>query len=144
MPQHLDVTTDTATTLQNYLNALVGGDLEQIGAFFAADATWQIHGTLPLSGTYRGRAEIIGFLSGALDGLFEPGSHSLSFGAVVANGETAVLEWGVTGIGARTRLPYDNAYCGVFVIRRGHIQAVREYVDTDHLRTVLYGAVDPS
>jgi ketosteroid isomerase-like protein len=59
---------------------------------------------------------------------------------VIADGETAILEWNVTGIATATSQVYDNDYCGIFTIRDGRIHAVREYFDTDHVRHVLYTA----
>ncbi|WP_353648733.1 nuclear transport factor 2 family protein [Nakamurella sp. A5-74] len=144
MTDQRSVTADTASTLQGYLDALVSGDLDRIGAFFAPDATWQIHGTMPLCGIYRGSEEIMTLLSGALGGLFEPGTQAFTFGAVVADGETAALEWNVTGTGSATHRRYDNDYCGIFVIRNKRIHAVREYFDTDHVREVLYGSTRSS
>jgi ketosteroid isomerase-like protein len=94
---------------------------------------------LPLAGTYEGRAAVIDFLATAMGQLFAPGTQKFTFGDVLADGETAILEWNVTGVGAATGLRYDNDYCGVFTIREGRIRAVREYFDTDHVRRVLYG-----
>lgn len=140
-----DTTTiDTSTTLRGYLDALTTGDLDRIAAYFAADATWWIHGSLPLAGTYDGAESIMTFLSTAMGELFVPGTQRFRFGEIVADGETAVLEWNVTGLSAATGTPYDNDYCGIFTIRDGRIKAVREYFDSDHVRDVLYSAVSPS
>ena len=133
------MTNDTAAdVLQSYLDALVSGDLDRIRAHFAADATWTIHGSLPLAGTYEGADAIMEFLATATRDLFVPGTHALSFGRMHADGDTVVLEWHVTGVGAATNLPYDNDCCGIFVIRDQLVQSVREFFDTDHVREVLY------
>lgn len=137
-----DQTLTTAKTLRDYLDALSSGDLERIEAFFAPEATWTIHGTLPLAGTYEGRAEVIDFLATAMGQLFAPGTQRFTFGEVLADGETAILEWNVIGVAAATGLTYDNDYCGLFTIREGRIHAVREYFDTDHVRHVLYGEAE--
>jgi len=39
----------------------------------------------------------------------------------------------------RKYLEYDNAYCGVFRVRRGRIAEVREYLDSLHAAQVLFG-----
>jgi ketosteroid isomerase-like protein len=44
----------------------------------------------------------------------------------------------VQGVAAATGLAYDNDYCGVFVIRDGHITEVREYLDSLHAARTLY------
>lgn len=131
--------TDTTTALRGYLDALIGGDLDRIRAYFAPDATWTIHGSLPLAGTYAGADAIMDFLTTAMGGLFAPGTQKFGLGAVLVDGDTAVLEWNVTGVGAATGRQYDNDYCGIFTVQGGKIHAVREYFDTDHARQVLYG-----
>lgn len=123
--------------LQRYLDALVAGDLAAIEDSFAPDATWWLHGTLPLSGTRRGRAEILEFLLGA-GSLYQPGTQEFEFGDITADGERAVLEWRVRAIASATGKPYDNSYAGVFVVRDGRIVEVREYLDSLYAAEVLY------
>jgi uncharacterized protein len=123
--------------LQDYLDALTAGDLDAIAASFAPDATWSLHGTLPLSGTKTGRAAIMEFLVSA-GSLYQPGTQRFTFGDITAEGDRAVLEWRVTGIASATGRAYDNSYCGVFVIRDGQIAEVREYLDSLHAADVLF------
>ena len=125
--------------LQDYLDALTAGDLDAIAASFADDAVWYLHGTLPLSGTKRGRAAIMEFLIGA-GALFQAGTQRFHFGDVTVEGDRAVLEWQVTGTATATGRAYDNEYCGVFVIRDGRIAEVREYLDSQHVADTLFAA----
>ena len=134
-----DIHPTPEAVLRAYLDALVAGDLDAIAAFFAEDATWTLHGTLPVSGTRTGRAAIIDFLVGA-GSLFQPGTQSFQFGAITAQADRAVLEWTVRGIAAATGRAYDNDYCGVFVIRGEHIVEVREYLDSLHAADVLFSS----
>jgi ketosteroid isomerase-like protein len=131
-------TAQTREALQHYLDVLVAGDLDAVADCFAVDAEWWLHGRTPVSGTKRGRAEIMRFLVEA-GGLFVPGSQRFEFGQITAEGDRAVLEWRVTGTGAATGLAYDNSYCGVFVVRGGRIVEVREYLDTQHAVQTLFG-----
>jgi uncharacterized protein len=119
-------TSSTAVVLEEYLDALRSGDLERIRKSFAPDATWQIHGSLPLAGTYAGADASMNFLETAMGELFVPGTQEFAFGPVLAVGETALLEWNVTGTGSATNRRYDNDYCGIFVVYDGRIRAVRE------------------
>jgi ketosteroid isomerase-like protein len=128
---------EAKAVLQEYLDRLVSGDLDAIGKSFAEDATWSVHGTMHLSGVKRGRAAILDFLASA-GSLYQPGTQSFTFGEITAEGDRAVLEWRVRGIGAATRRAYDNEYCGVFVIRGGEIVAVREYLDSLHASQILF------
>lgn len=130
-------TDTTRAVLQAYLDALVAGDLDEIASSFAEHATWSVHGTLPLSGVRRGRKAITEFLLSA-GALYRRGTQSFTFGDITTEYDRAVLEWRVRGIGAATGKPYDNEYCGVFVIRDGHIIEVREYLDSQHAADTLY------
>lgn len=132
-----DTTTDSRAVLQSYLDALVAADLDRIADSFTADATWSLHGTLPLSGVRRGRAAILEFLASA-GSLYAPGTQRFTFGDITAEGNRAVLEWQVTGTAAATGKPYANEYCGVFVMRDGRIAEVREYLDSLHAAGTLF------
>lgn len=135
---HTDAANDTRSVLQRYLDALVAGDQDAIENSFAEDATWWLHGSIPLAGLRRGRNEILDFLrSGAA--LYRPGTQRFILGELTAEGDRAVLEWRVEGIAAATGKRYANEYCGVFVVREGRIFAVREYLDTQHAAETLYG-----
>jgi len=136
-PAQQPCTDESRAVLQRYLQALTGGDLVTIAASFTDDATWSVHGTLPLSGTRHGREEIIAFLAGAAS-LYEPGSQTFCFGDITAEGDRAVLEWRVRGVATATGRAYDNAYCAVFVIHDGRIAEVREYLDSLHVAQTLY------
>ena len=125
--------------MERYLEALVSGDLDTVRDSFALDATWTLHGDLPIAGTYRGRDQIVdGFLASA-GTLFEPGSQDFAFPTLLADGATVALEWTVRARSAAGE-DYENAYCGIFVIRDGRIAEVREYLDTERARRVLFGA----
>jgi hypothetical protein len=129
--------------LESYLAALTAGDLQAIADSFADDATWWLHGDLPLSGTKRGREAIMEFLINA-GALYQAGTQRFSFGEIAADGDRAVLEWKVSGVASATGKAYDNSYCGVFVIRDGRIVAVREYLDSLHAAQVLFGPAPAS
>jgi len=140
--------TEATIVLRKYLDALTSGDLDAIADSFAEDATWSVHGTLPLSGTRHGRAAIMKFLISA-GSLYQPGTQTFTFGQVTAEADRAVLEWRVRGTASATGREYDNAYCGVFRVRHGRIAEVREYLDSLHAAQVLFcdagtGALRPT
>jgi uncharacterized protein (TIGR02246 family) len=130
-------TTPARLVLQSYLDALVAGDLDRIADSFTEDATWTLHGSLPLAGVRRGRQAILDFLTSA-GSLYTPGTRSFTFGEITAEDDRAVLEWQVKGIAAATGKRYDNEYCGVFVVRDGRIAEVREYLDSLHAADTLF------
>jgi uncharacterized protein (TIGR02246 family) len=133
---------DPRAVLTDYLDALVSGDVDRIAASFAPDATWSIHGSLPMAGRKQGREAIMEFLTGA-GGLFEPGTQEFSFGEITAEDDRAVLEWSVRGVATANGRSYDNDYAGVFVVRGGRIVEVREYLDTLHAGETLFAAHAP-
>jgi uncharacterized protein len=136
------MTTDEKRVIQRYLDALVDGDIDTIRDSFSEDATWTIYGDLPIAGPWRGRDSIVDdLLSGAVGALFEAGSHTFEFPTMIAEGGTVALEWHVQARSA-TGAPYDNNYCGIFVVHDGKIAAVREYLDTRYAAKVLFPYLD--
>src|SRR6188472_3085504 len=91
--------------VQRYLDALVHGDIATIRDSFAEDATWTIHGELPIAGPWEGRDRIVDdFLRTVGGSLFEPGSQSFEFPTLIAEGDTVALEWRVSARTAPRRL----------------------------------------
>jgi uncharacterized protein (TIGR02246 family) len=130
--------TDSKSVLRRYVEAVQAGDMEGVRELFAEDATWTLHaGALPTSGTWTGRDTIIeGFLAEAMSH-YAPGSVSLEITGMVAERDRVVLQWTSR---ARTRegRPYENGCIGVFTIRDGRIQDVREYMDTLYASEVVF------
>ena len=137
--------TDSGSVLRRYVAAVQAGDEEAIREMFAEDASWTIHaGRLPISGAWTGRDRIIDeFLAEAM-AHYEPGSVSLEITNMIAERDQVVLQWTSR---ARTRegRQYENGCIGVFTIREGRIQAVREYMDTLYASEVAFpDSVSPS
>ena len=134
--------TDGKSILARYVAALEAGDERTVRDLFADDATWTLAaGSLPISGTWQGRDAILGeFLATALSH-YEPGTVSLEITGMIAEGDRVVLQWTSR---ARTRdgRPYENDCIGVFTVRDGRIQAVREYMDTLYAHEIAFGRRD--
>ena len=130
--------TDTTSVLRRYVAAVQAGDTEATREAFAEDATWTVQaGQLPISGTWRGRDAIIDeFLAEAMTH-YEPGSVSLEITGIVAERDRVVLQW-TTRARTRNGRPYENGCIGVFTIREGRIQEVREYMDTLYASEVAF------
>lgn len=56
-----------AALARSLVAAFSRGDLEAVGACFADDAVWDLPGRSAVAGTYKGRAEILGFLARAYE-----------------------------------------------------------------------------
>ena len=136
--------TDSKSVLRRYVAAVQAGGMEAIRELFAENATWTLHAArLPTSGTWTGRDTIIeGFLSEAMSH-YLPGSVSLEITGMIAERDRVVLQWTSR---ARTRdgRAYENGCIGVFTVRDGRIQDVREYMDTLYASEVVFaGRVSP-
>ena len=127
------------TVIERYVAALQAGDLPTIRDSFATDATWWLGGELPISGHWQGRDAIVDEFLGAAGRLYEPGSVQIEVTELFAAGDKVSLEWTSR---ARTAAgePYENRCAGVFTVRDGRIQAVREYMDTHYAWRALAGA----
>ena len=131
---------DTKLVLRRYVAAVQSGDVAAIHDAFAEDATWTLEaGDLPISGTWEGRDAIIDdFLATAM-AHYEPGSVSLQITAMIAEDDQVALQWTSR---ARTRdgHAYENGCLGIFTVRDGRIQAVREYMDTLYAHDVAFSS----
>jgi uncharacterized protein len=133
-------TMDSKSVLRRYVAAVAAGDEQTIRELFAEDATWTLAaGDLPMSGTWTGRDAILGeFLATALS-RYEPGSLDLEIRGMIAEGEHVALQW-TTRAMTRGGRRYENDCIGVFTIRHGRIQSVREYMDTLYARETAFAA----
>jgi uncharacterized protein len=128
--------------VQRYLDALLEGDLDTIRDSFTEDATWSMHGDLPMAGPWHGRDRIVDdFLLGFGGSLFEQGSPAFEFPTLIGEGDVVALEWRVRARSAGGE-DYDNEYCGIFEVREGRIAAVREYFDSRYAARVLFPDLD--
>jgi uncharacterized protein len=128
-PQDVTTSADSRAVVQRYLDAVQVGDAQGVRELFAPDATWQLRGELPISGTRKGRDAILGESLATALGYYEPGSLDLEATSMVAEGEQVALEW-VSRARTRAGEPYENFCIGVFTVRDRRIQTVREYMDT--------------
>ena len=72
--------------LERYHDALLAGDLDTMRESFAEDATWTLHGDLPISGPWHGRDSIIDdFLVTVGGEIFEPGTPTFDWISHIAD-----------------------------------------------------------
>jgi hypothetical protein len=115
--------------------ALAGGDVKTVFANITDDVTWTVPGMLPgISGTKRGRDEIMEFLRGVTRNF--PGGLRSEIRKVHVAGDAVILEMTNRGTAANGR-PYENEYCFVFEVEGGKVRRIREYVDTQRAAAVF-------
>lgn len=84
-----------AELVRKGLKAFANRDMGTVGQVFADDIVWHVPGNNPLSGTYKGKEEVFGFLAklGELSG----GSFKLDVHDVVGNDEHVVALVRISG-----------------------------------------------
>jgi uncharacterized protein (TIGR02246 family) len=133
--------TDVKSVIRRYVSALQAGDEHTVRELFDENATWTLAaGELPISGTWEGRDAILNeFLASALP-YYEPGSVSIDITEMISEGDRVVLQW-TSRANTRTGRRYENDCIGVFTVRDGRIQDVREYMDTLYAHDQAFAAV---
>ena len=112
------------------------GNVQPLLDSLADDVEWTIIGSTALSGTSRGKQEVI-------DKLLKPIRARLADGPImfqperfIAEGEYVVMQ----AQGRATALsgkPYNNTYCIVCRIVGGKVKEMVDYVDTELITTAL-------
>lgn len=119
---------DNKALVQTFYEAGNRGDMDACFDLIADDITWTNIGTTSLSGTYRGKQEVMDKLLGPLFGQLKAGI-SMDVEALIAEDDYVVALAKGTAETQDGR-PYNNTYCHVMQLRDGEIVAVREYFDT--------------
>jgi len=123
--------------VSEFIDAMSSGNVKALDDALADDATWWLPGSLPISGTHRGKKGIFeGFMAKAAL-LFQPGSLAIEIRNTVAEGDCVAVEWVARGKTAKGKA-YENYYHIMFEVKNGKLQTVREYVDTLYAKEVLF------
>lgn len=117
-------------------SAFGSGDLKTAFANMSDNVSWLVPGSMPgVSGLKRGKDEITKFVSGI--GTTFPEGLKSEFRKVYCDGDTVVVELTNRGKTARGK-QYENEYCFIFEIEDGKIRRIREYVDTQKAKELLF------
>lgn len=123
--------------IRQFVAAIEAGDTETLTAIIAPDATWTLHGTLPVAGHYVGRQAILtDFLAQGL-GLYRAGTLELELTRMISDDDVVAIEWHAVGTSTAGNA-YDNEYAFFFTLKHSRITSIREYCDTLHVRDTLY------
>jgi ketosteroid isomerase-like protein len=128
-------TEENRRLLQRVFEALAVGDSRPFVDAMADAFRWTIQGTTSWSRTYDGKEAVLRELFPALRARID-GRIRTAARRFIADGDYVVVEaYGdnVTRDGRR----YDNAYCYVFRVAGGQLQALTEYLDTELVTTAL-------
>ena len=131
------MTMDSKRAVMKFFDGINAGDMEAAAGAFAEDATFWVPGSFPFSGTLRGRAEILEKNLLPSLKLSVPGTLKVEVTSLIAEGELVAAEWVTRRKTTRGR-DYVNHFLGLFQIRNGKIQSLREYLDTQYAKDVLF------
>ena len=112
------------------------GNVQPLLDSLADDVEWTIIGTTALSGTSRGKQEVI-------DKLLKPIRARLADGPIVFQPERFIAEGEYVVMQAEGRAtalsgkPYNNTYCIVCRIVDGKVKEMVDYIDTELITTAL-------
>ena len=122
--------------LQDIYAQISKGNLQPLLDSMADDIQWTIIGSTALSGTSRGKQEVI-------DKLLRPIRARLADGPIVFQPDRFIAEGEYVVMQARGRAtalsgkPYNNTYCIVCRIVDGKLKEMIDYVDTELITSAL-------
>ena len=123
--------------VQSWFDLIGKGRAQEAFALFTDDIVYDLKGTTPVSGVYKGLKSIV-------DDFFTPwrkqivGELVITVDELIGDGPCVVA---LARGSAKTihNVPYDNDYAFVFRLRDGKISHVLEYLDTALVETAAYG-----
>jgi uncharacterized protein len=112
------------------------GDIKAAFANMADNVSWVVPGNMPgVSGLKRGKEEILKFMSGVSQ-TFPEGLKS-EIRKTFCDGDTVIIELTNRGKVSNGK-SYENEYCFVFELENDKIRRIREYVDTQRAKDLLF------
>ena len=129
-------TTANKQLLQDIYAQISRGNLQPLLDSMADDIQWTIIGSTAVSGTSRGKQEVI-------DKLLRPIRARLADGPIVFQPERFIAEGEYVVMQAKGRAtalsgkPYNNTYCIVCRIVDGKVKEMIDYVDTELITSAL-------
>ncbi len=108
----------------------------QLGELLADDALWWVQPGSPMAGSYRGREQVLAMLGQAF-ALYDAPSMRSEQRLLLADGEW-VCVW--LALAARTvkGRDWESDYVFLFRVAEGRIREVREFIDTQRVREVVF------
>ena len=123
--------------VKTFFETLSTGDLEKVRPLLHVDASWLPMVTgIPGEGIKKGRDFIIDEFLEPVRGMFEPGDPKVHIDNIISQGDTVVCETRGTGK-LKNGKDYNNVYCWVIELKDGKIFAIREYMDSYHVSTLV-------
>jgi uncharacterized protein len=123
--------------VRTFFETLSTGDLERVRPMLHEDASWTVMATgIPGAGEKKGRKAIIDEFLAPVRGIFEDGDPKVSIVNLVSKGRLVAAE--TRGVGRlKSGTPYNNVYSWMIEVDDGKIRALREYMDSYYVSTIM-------
>jgi ketosteroid isomerase-like protein len=130
-------TSDNERVVLDFFRALSTGELERVRPMLHQEATWTVQvRDVPGAGVHRGRKGIIDDFLAPVRGLFEPGDPKVEIDNIVSRGSLVAVE--TRGMGRlKNGKTYHNLYSWWVEVKDGKIFALREYMDSHYITTLV-------
>ncbi|HMB72926.1 MAG TPA: nuclear transport factor 2 family protein [Gammaproteobacteria bacterium] len=123
--------------VRNFFSVLSTGDLENIRATLHPEASWTpMVKDVPGAGVHEPRDVIVDEFLAPVRGIFEVGDPKTTVNNIFCKGDVVCAETRATGK-LRNGNTYDNLYCWVIEVRDDLIFAIREYMDSQYVNSVV-------
>lgn len=128
---------DCKRAVMKFFDGINAGNMEAAADAFAEDATFWVPGSLPFSGTLHGRNAILEKNLLPSINLSVPGTLKVEVTNIISEGDLVAAEW-VTTRKTISGRDYVNYFHGLFQVCNGKIQSLREYLDTQYAKEILF------
>lgn len=123
--------------VRNFFAVLSTGDLEKIRATLHPDASWTpMVKNVPGAGVHNPRDVIVDEFLAPVRGMFEKGDPKVTVNNIFSKGDTVCAETRAAGKLSNGNT-YDNLYCWVIEVKDDLIYAIREYMDSAYINSVV-------
>ena len=123
--------------VRNFFAVLSTGELENIRKTLHADASWTpMVKNVPGAGVHKPRDVIVDEFLAPVRGMFEDGDPKVTVNNIFCKGDTVCAETRALGK-MKNGNTYDNLYCWVIEVKDGLIFAIREYMDSAYIQTIV-------
>jgi len=123
--------------VRKFFEVLSTGDLERIRATLHPEASWTpMVRDVPGAGVHQPRDVIVDEFLAPVRGMFEEGDPKTTVNNIFCKGDFVCAETRALGKLSNGNV-YDNLYCWVIEVRDGLVYAIREYMDSQYVNSVV-------
>jgi ketosteroid isomerase-like protein len=123
--------------VRNFFAVLSTGHLENIRKTLHPEASWTpMVKNVPGAGVHKPRDVIVDQFLAPVRGLFEDGDPKVKVNNIFCKGSLVCAETRALGK-MKNGNTYDNLYCWVVEVRDGLIYALREYMDSAYIQSIV-------